>query len=85
MKMTELFADKYSNQKDRIPSSFKAYIRQFGDCLTMTGLKLYGITSIEIKEEVDAKLIQYEPNVRKGFSGYRLTTKGIEEVYRRVK
>ena len=86
MTMIELFASKYAGgEKNKTLKSFTKRIRWFGDSLTMSNIELNDISQIDLKKEREAGLIRWEPNIFKGISGYTLTTKGIKEIYRRIK
>lgn len=87
MKMTDYFANGYTAKaKGDTLSEFTKRCRHFGDRTDTKTLNASGVTKEELKEELDAGLIKYEPNcgVTRRLSGYSLTTMGIKEVYKKL-
>lgn len=81
MKLTSVFAEKYPIENNENLKKFTKKVRWFADSVTIDRIKQIGISQLEIKEELKAGLIRYEPNVFKGIRGYTITSKGIKAIY----
>jgi hypothetical protein len=86
MKMTETYAERFQNADTKNLAGFTRLIR-FYDAITNKNLSRLGVSQKEIKEELEAGLIKYEPNlgISRRETGYSLTAAGVKKIYNMLK